>query len=195
MHLPAWTAPRLRVAPKLRAVPRQRRLCRLPRIASPWAVPKGCAQSLLGVLITSARSELAGHRVAPRPARSAAPPIWSCGLPRLPRRFGFAGDGVASFPAPSSFRRCRLTGLRVAPFRPFGIADDPPSDCSASQIFRLRMVRILGHPRARLPGLPVVRSPGLPGSLPAGLAFGGTCGPLRIFRSAGGADRPISKLP
>jgi len=131
-----------------------------------------------------------------RPALPASQPTQLAGCPGC--CFGPALPATEFRVAPVllSFRRCRLTGPGLPRERLFGIADDPSSGSPRSPNLPAPAGRSSsGLPEAHLPVVPVARSPGLPGSLSAGLAFGGTFGLLRLFRSAGGADRPFPSCP
>jgi len=140
-------------------------------------------------LSAAARPDLRPALPASQPTQLAGCPV-CCFGPALPAtEFRVA-------PVLLSFRRCRLTGPGLPRERLFGIADDSFSGSPRSPNLPAPAGRSSsGLPEAHLPVLPVARSPGLPGSLSAGLAFGGTFGLLRLFRSAGGADRPFPSCP
>lgn len=69
-----------------------------PRRQSIWLYRRYRTLSCPNALRSPALQAACLLRVAPPPACRSAPPVWSCGLPRLPHRSGFAGDGAIGFP-------------------------------------------------------------------------------------------------
>jgi hypothetical protein len=78
--------------------------CTAPATASrvaPQCQSIGCTGGCTLSCLNASDSSTLPTRVAsgfPWPCRPAAPPMWSCELPRLPHRSGFAGDGAIGFP-------------------------------------------------------------------------------------------------
>jgi len=135
-------------------------------------------------------------RVTPLPTGCRASPMKSCGLPRLPHRSGFAGDGAIGFPIvrihsavpidrPPS---CPGLGPSVSPMIRCQVAPRFGSSGSGWCILRVASGRAFRFCQWLDCRISPDRSPLVSPSK-------GTCGLPRLFRSAGGAVRPIPSCP